>query len=54
MRNHTGANGLANIRDFETPVAAFEDRSVHYTVLSKYQGHLFQVTQVRRCSDSRV
>ena len=42
-----GANGLANIRDFETPVAAFEDRHVPYTILSKYQGHLFSVTQVR-------
>jgi homogentisate 1,2-dioxygenase len=43
----TGANGLANIRDFETPVASFEERNVPFTIYSKYQGHLFTVTQVR-------
>ena len=42
-----GANGLANPRDFETPVAWYEDRSVRgYTVVSKYHGHLFIATQV--------
>jgi len=36
-----GANGLANPRDFLTPVAWYEDRKTEYTVVSKYQGHLF-------------
>ena len=44
--NSPGANGLANPRDFLTPVAHYEDREVEYAVISKYQGHLFQATQV--------
>ncbi|XP_049802217.1 homogentisate 1,2-dioxygenase [Schistocerca nitens] len=43
-----GANGLANPRDFLTPVAWFEDRSVEenqYRVISKFQGHLFVAQQ---------
>jgi len=37
-----GANGLANPRDFFTPVAWFENRGgVEFTVISKYQGSLF-------------
>ncbi|KAJ8315529.1 hypothetical protein KUTeg_007679 [Tegillarca granosa] len=41
-----GANGLANPRDFLTPVAWFEDRDVKgYKVVSKYQGHLFEAQQ---------
>ncbi|XP_001663831.2 homogentisate 1,2-dioxygenase [Aedes aegypti] len=41
-----GANGLANPRDFLTPTAWFEDRSVDgYNVVSKYQGALFVATQ---------
>ncbi|XP_041352250.1 homogentisate 1,2-dioxygenase-like [Gigantopelta aegis] len=41
-----GANGLANPRDFLTPVAWFEDRDVpDYTVVSKYHGHLFAAKQ---------
>eukprot|EP01116_Phalansterium_solitarium_P021144 TRINITY_DN6477_c0_g1_i3.p1 TRINITY_DN6477_c0_g1~~TRINITY_DN6477_c0_g1_i3.p1 ORF type:complete len:387 (+),score=82.55 TRINITY_DN6477_c0_g1_i3:161-1321(+) len=36
-----GANMLANPRDFETPVAAFEDRQVEWTVYNKYLGQLF-------------
>ena len=42
----TGANGLANPRDFLTPTAWFEDRDCNYTVISKYQGHLFSAKQV--------
>lgn len=44
-----GANGLANPRDFLTPVAWFEDRRVAtgYTVINKYQGKLFSSQQVR-------
>jgi len=41
-----GANGLANPRDFLTPVAWYEDREVNpYTIISKYQGHLFVAHQ---------
>ncbi|XP_070569122.1 homogentisate 1,2-dioxygenase-like isoform X1 [Ptychodera flava] len=41
-----GANGLANPRDFLTPVAWYEDRTVdEYTVISKYQGKLFAAKQ---------
>jgi len=41
-----GANGLANPRHFLTPTAWFEDRSdITYTVLCKYQGHLFAAKQ---------
>ena len=42
-----GANGLANPRDFLTPVASFEDRAVDgYEVINKYQGSLFKAVQV--------
>ncbi|XP_072037134.1 homogentisate 1,2-dioxygenase-like [Amphiura filiformis] len=41
-----GANGLANPRDFQTPVAWFEDRECEdYSVISKFQGHLFSAQQ---------
>ncbi|EDO28103.1 predicted protein, partial [Nematostella vectensis] len=41
-----GANGLANPRDFLTPVAWYEDRDLEeFTVVSKYQGKLFAATQ---------
>ena len=36
-----GANGLANPRDFETPVAWFEDRDEPTEVVQKYLGHLW-------------
>ncbi len=41
-----GANGLANPRDFQAPVAAFEDADVgvQYTVVQKYLGKLFSAT----------
>ena len=41
-----GANGLANPRDFEAPVAAFEDADVgvDFTVVQKYMGKLFTAT----------
>lgn len=43
-----GANGLANPRDFQCPVAWYEDRRVAagYTVINKYQGKLFACQQV--------
>eukprot|EP01114_Cavostelium_apophysatum_P003957 TRINITY_DN1408_c0_g1_i1.p1 TRINITY_DN1408_c0_g1~~TRINITY_DN1408_c0_g1_i1.p1 ORF type:complete len:442 (-),score=98.04 TRINITY_DN1408_c0_g1_i1:43-1368(-) len=37
-----GANGLANPRDFHTPVAAYESRECKWTVVNKFQGQLFQ------------
>ncbi|XP_052808795.1 homogentisate 1,2-dioxygenase-like isoform X2 [Mya arenaria] len=41
-----GANGLANPRDFLSPVAWYEDREVKgYEVINKYQGHLFKAVQ---------
>ena len=36
-----GANGLANPRDFETPVAWFEDRETPCEVVQKYMGALW-------------
>lgn len=45
---NAGANGLANPRDFQTPVAWYEDRTVAtgYTIVNKYQGKLFSCQQV--------
>ncbi|WP_294194438.1 homogentisate 1,2-dioxygenase [uncultured Sphingomonas sp.] len=39
-----GANGLANPRDFEVPVAWFEDHDEPCTVIQKFQGGLWQTT----------
>lgn len=39
-----GANGLANSRDFETPVAWFEDRDETTEVIQKSLGHLWTST----------
>lgn len=39
-----GANGLANARDFETPVAAFEDDDSRYELVQKFQGGLWTTT----------
>jgi homogentisate 1,2-dioxygenase len=36
-----GANGLANPRDFLTPVAAFDDREGEFEVVSKFLGRLW-------------
>src|ERR1700744_1860593 len=36
-----GANGLANSRDFLTPVAAYEDREGAFQILCKFQGKLW-------------
>lgn len=36
-----GANGLANPRDFETPVAWFEDVEGEYQLVQKFLGHLW-------------
>lgn len=40
-----GANGLANPRDFLTPVACYEDVEVSYEIVSKYQGKTFVCVQ---------
>ena len=45
----SGANGLANPRDFLCPTAWFEDREVGpggYTIVNKFQGELFAAKQV--------
>lgn len=39
-----GANGLANPRDFETPVARYEDRDTPCEVIQKFQGGLWTTT----------
>ena len=39
-----GSNGLANPRDFETPVAWFEDRDEPTEVIQKSLGHLWTTT----------
>jgi homogentisate 1,2-dioxygenase len=36
-----GANGLANQRDFEAPVAAFEDKEAACQLIAKFQGNLW-------------
>jgi homogentisate 1,2-dioxygenase len=39
-----GSNGLANARDFEAPVAWFEDRDEPTKVIKKYLGRLWSMT----------
>ncbi|WP_338243605.1 homogentisate 1,2-dioxygenase [Aurantiacibacter hainanensis] len=39
-----GANGLANPRDFETPVAWFEDRDEEFEIVQKFNGRLWTTT----------
>jgi homogentisate 1,2-dioxygenase len=36
-----GANGLANPRDFQTPVARYEDREGAFELVAKFQGRLW-------------
>ncbi|RCI04483.1 hypothetical protein CU098_012978, partial [Rhizopus stolonifer] len=41
-----GANGLANPRDFSTPIAAFEEENdVEWTIITKFNGQLFAAKQ---------
>lgn len=41
-----GTNGLANVRDFQAPVAAFvEDTASGYTLFAKFAGRLFAAAQ---------
>lgn len=37
-----GANGLANPRDFLTPVAYYEDRQENFSLIAKFQGNLWE------------
>jgi len=37
-----GSNGLANPRDFETPVAAYEDIDGEFELIAKFQGHVWR------------
>jgi homogentisate 1,2-dioxygenase len=37
-----GSNGLANSRDFQTPVAAYEDRDGDFMLVAKFQGNLWE------------
>ncbi|MFC4594571.1 homogentisate 1,2-dioxygenase [Sphingobium tyrosinilyticum] len=39
-----GSNGLANPRDFETPVAAFEDIDAPFEIVQKFSGRLWTTT----------
>ncbi|BEV11793.1 homogentisate 1,2-dioxygenase [Asticcacaulis sp. DW145] len=39
-----GANGLANPRDFEAPVATFEDEESPHQLIQKFQGQLWTTT----------
>jgi len=36
-----GSNGLAHARDFQTPVAAYEDRAGDFELMSKFMGSLW-------------
>jgi homogentisate 1,2-dioxygenase len=37
-----GSNGLANPRDFQTPVAAYEDIEGEFELLARFNGHLWR------------
>ncbi|MBK5265687.1 MAG: homogentisate 1,2-dioxygenase [Alphaproteobacteria bacterium] len=39
-----GSNGLANVRDFETPEAWFEDRDEAFEIVQKFMGRLWTTT----------
>ncbi|UYC12780.1 homogentisate 1,2-dioxygenase [Xanthomonas sp. CFBP 8445] len=39
-----GANGLANPRDFLTPVAAYEEGEGDFELIAKFQGHLWRAS----------
>jgi homogentisate 1,2-dioxygenase len=43
-RGPVGANGFANDRDFLCPVAAFEERSIAYELVTKFGGAFFTTT----------
>ena len=43
-RGPVGANGYANDRDFQYPVAWFEDVEDEFTIVTKFAGNLFQAS----------
>ncbi|BFM10712.1 homogentisate 1,2-dioxygenase [Simiduia litorea] len=43
-RGPVGANGYANDRDFQYPVAAYEDREGKFELVCKYGGHFFSAS----------
>ncbi len=43
-RGPIGANGLANARDFLTPIAAYEDVKGKFTLLAKFAGSMWETT----------
>lgn len=43
-RGPVGANGFANDRDFQYPVASFEDNEEEHTLVVKFCGELYQTT----------
>jgi homogentisate 1,2-dioxygenase len=47
-RGPIGANGLANTRDFLTPVAAFQDQESNWEIIARFQGEMF-ATDMKRC-----
>jgi len=46
-----GANGLANPKHFQTPVASYENRKCDFTVTQKFLGELFELRQDHSCFD---
>lgn len=47
-----GSNGLSNPRDFQTPVAWYEDRECDFTVISKFGGKFFSCKYERSVFDT--
>lgn len=43
-RGPVGSNGFANNRDFQYPVASFEDKEEEHTLIVKFCGELYQTT----------
>ena len=41
-RGPIGSDGLANNRDFQTPVAAYENREGEFKLVTKFMGNLFE------------
>ena len=50
-RGPIGSNGLANERDFVSPVAWYEDRECEFTVYTKFMGKFFTSTYDRSVFD---
>ncbi|MGJ8687962.1 MAG: homogentisate 1,2-dioxygenase [Gammaproteobacteria bacterium] len=50
-RGPVGANGFANNRDFQYPVASFEDKEEVHTLVVKFCGQLYQTTLDRSVLD---